>query len=58
MDGILVKTFEDKQLEYELSLMGQQVGRHTAVVRLSELPLSEGSGGVCTCVCVCVYMVL
>ncbi len=45
VDDILIKTFEDKNLEYELSLMGQQVGRHTAVVRLTELPLNEGFGG-------------
>ena len=37
VDGRLVRAFDLKDMEYELSMMGQQVGPHTAVVRLMEV---------------------
>ena len=36
VDGQLVRAFDFKAMEYEISMMGQQVGQHTAVVRLME----------------------
>eukprot|EP00960_Hanusia_phi_P044972 756959-Hanusia_phi.AAC.7 len=41
VDGRIIRTFEEKQLEYEVSIMGQQVGMHSATVRLFELPHGE-----------------
>ena len=37
VDGQVVRSFDFKAMDYEISMMGQQVGRHTAVVRLMEV---------------------
>ena len=37
VDGWVVRAFDFKELEYEISIVGQQVGQHTAVVRLLEV---------------------
>ena len=39
VDGRLVRFFDFKDMEYEISMMGQQVGPHNAVVRLMEVML-------------------
>ena len=36
VDGQRVRAFDFKAMEYEISMMGQQVGQHSAVVRLME----------------------
>jgi hypothetical protein len=45
VDGVVVRRFDFKQLSYELSFMGQQVGRHTATVTLFEYPPGEEPEG-------------
>ena len=45
VDGAVLRSFDFKQLSYEISLMGQQVGQHTATVTLFELPPGENSEG-------------
>lgn len=37
VDGMVVRSFDFKAMEYEISMMGQQVGQHHAVVRLMEV---------------------
>jgi hypothetical protein len=44
VDGAVLRSFDFKQLTYEVSLMGQQVGQHTATVTLFELPPGENPG--------------
>jgi hypothetical protein len=45
VDGTVVRRFDFKQMSYELSFMGQQVGRHTATVTLFEYPPGEEPEG-------------
>jgi hypothetical protein len=37
VDGSVVRSFDFKAMDYEISMMGQQVGQHSAVVRLMEV---------------------
>lgn len=37
VDGVVMRSFDFKAMEYEISMMGQQVGQHYAVVRLMEV---------------------
>ena len=44
VDGQRIRAFDFKEMGYEISLMGQQVGKHTAVVRLMEQPEGDQDG--------------
>lgn len=41
VDGQLLKAFDFKDLSYELQMLGQHPGKHTAIVKLMELPPGE-----------------
>lgn len=44
VDGGLTRRMDFMQMEYEVSVMGLQVGQHVATVRLMLLPPGEGEG--------------